>query len=244
MNTNITVEICVENLAGAKAAVEAGVPRIELCSALDLGGVTPDAALLESVLALPIETVVLIRPRAGDFVFDADEVKLMQRSIELARAQGARAFAIGALNPDGSIDETCTAKLVTAAGDSTLCFHRAFDGVSDAIGSLQVLTNLGITRLLTSGQKQDAWAGAPLIAQLIEAAPASLEIMPGGGVRANTIGEILEITGAQQIHFSARAQFPSPMKHANPACDLHAPENRTRRQTTAQEIERYLAKIR
>ena len=240
MSSPVTVEICVESLEGARAAVEAGITRIELCTGLELGGLTPSAGLIESVLELPIETVVLIRPRDGDFVYDADEVEIMVRDIRAARDIGVGAFAIGALRPDGSIDAECMGTLIEAASEASICCHRAFDGTRDPAASLQVLVDLGVHRLLTSGQQQDALLGAANIAEWVRAAPPSLAIMPGGGIRPHNLAEILEITGASDIHFSARQETRGTMEHTNPNCDLH---NQPRSETSAAEIGRYLAGI-
>ncbi|MDF1837250.1 MAG: copper homeostasis protein CutC [Planctomycetota bacterium] len=240
MKPNVSVEVCVETLAGARAAVEAGVQRIELCTGLELGGLTPSAGLIEAVLKLPIETVVLIRPRAGDFVYDADETRVMEQDIRAARSMGVGAFAIGALRPDGSIDSECMAQMIYAACSASICCHRAFDGTRDPLASLRLLGELGVTRLLTSGQAQDALIGASLIRELVQSAPPTLAIMPGGGIRPHNVGEILESTGARNIHFSARADAPDAMQYTNPNCDLH---NQPRSETSVAEIARYLGAI-
>jgi copper homeostasis protein len=243
LKPTITVEVCVESLAGARAAVEAGVTRIELCTGLELGGLTPSAGMIEAVLELPIDTVILIRPRAGDFVYDVDEVAVMERDIRAARRMGVNAFAIGALRPDGSIDRKCMARLMDAAKGpipASICCHRAFDGTRDPISSLQTLVELGVTRLLTSGQRQDALSGAPLIKKLVQTAPPSLAIMPGGGIRPHNMREILNTTGVQNIHFSARVDTPGAMQHTNPDCDLH---NQPRSETSVTELRRYLAEL-
>ncbi len=242
---NVCVEICVESLEGARAAVQAGITRIELCTGLELGGLTPSPGMVEAVLELPIETVVLIRPRAGDFVYDALEVEVMARDIRILRDMGVNAFAIGALRPVGSLDRDCLERLIGAAdvpgkAAASFCCHRAFDGARDPSASLELLVELGFDRLLTSGQKQDAFIGAPLIAELVRKAPSSLAIMPGGGIRPHNLVEILRTTGAQNIHFSARTEAPGAMEHTNAHCDLH---NQSRSETSAAEIARYLAEI-
>ncbi|MCA9002946.1 MAG: copper homeostasis protein CutC, partial [Planctomycetes bacterium] len=153
MSDSITVEVCVENRAGALAALQAGAQRVELCAALDLGGVTPSAGEIESALEVGIETVVLIRPRAGDFVYDADEVRVMRRDMERAWDMGVRSFAIGALTPTGDLDRAALSALTevgrgTPEDPGTLCCHRAFDGTRDPRAALELLVELGFARLL------------------------------------------------------------------------------------------------
>jgi len=239
----ITTEVCVDSRSGASAALAAGAHRIELCQELAVGGLTPSFGLLDAVLELNIPTIVLVRPRAGDFVYQPHEVDIVARDIQTARKAGVHGVAIGALQPDGQIDRVAMEKWCAAADGVEVCFHRAFDGTRDPLEALAAIHRLGLQRVLTSGQEARALAGAERIAEWVNAAPPGLEIMPGGGVRAENIAEVLERSGARQIHFSARRPVDSPVTHHNPRCDLHDPRHQTRQETHVEEIERYLRAI-
>ena len=237
------VEVCVDSWSGALAAQGAGAHRIELCQGLGVGGLTPSFALLQRALSLPMEVVVLIRPRAGDFVYDESELGLMVQDVEYAVRSGATGIAVGALDPDGGLDLPAMSSLVEAADGAQVCFHRAFDGILDPIGALGSLKRLGVERVLTSGQAPDVVAGLPLLKRLVREAPGGLEVMPGGGVRAENVAQVLLETGARSIHFSARVEQPGRAQFTRPECDLHDPQNHVRGETDEQEILRYMAAI-
>ncbi|HPF14225.1 MAG: copper homeostasis protein CutC [Planctomycetes bacterium] len=242
--TEIHSEVCVDSGSGAFAAFEAGAHRIELCQELAVGGLTPSAGLLRSACRLGIDVVVLIRPRAGDFVYDESEVATMTEDIVMAREMGARGVAVGALTPDGRVDQDAMARWVDAAGDLPVCFHRAFDGVADPFEAMQVLGELRVARILTSGQRQNVVAGLSLLRRLVQASPVGLEIMPGGGVRAENAARVLRESGARSLHFSARTPMPPVVEYTNLACDLHDPARHARTTTSVEEIRRYLDAMR
>ena len=216
------VEICVDSVQGCRAAAEGGAARVELCSAMSEGGTTPSAGLLAEACAGGIEVVVLVRPRAGDFLYGEDELAVMRRDIRAAKAAGARGVALGVLTADGDVDGARTAELVALARPLQVCFHRAFDAARDLRAALDLLLELGIDRVLSSGGAARAEDGLPLLAELVRHAGERLSVVPAGGVRAHNAAAILRASGARELHLSARASHPSPMRHRNPALRLGA----------------------
>ena len=209
----ILVEACVGTVASARAAAAAGAGRLELCSGLVEGGVTPSLGLLERVLAaVSIPVHVLIRPRGGDFLFDVDDRAVMLRDIGLARAAGAHGVVIGALRPDGKVDEALTRDLMAAARPMSVTFHRAFDLCRDAAEGMEALMGLGTDRLLTSGQSATAREGASLIATLVGQSAARIAVMAGGGINETNVAEVIRATGVTEIHVGASGTAASAMQ--------------------------------
>jgi copper homeostasis protein len=214
------IEICLDSVAGVRAAVEAGAARVELCSALLEGGLTPTPGMIERAVeaaAGRVKVHVIIRPRGGDFLYDADEFAVMERDIDAAKAAGADGVVIGILNADASIDRVRTAALIARARPLSVTFHRAFDVSRDPLGSLDMLIDLGIDRLLSSGQEPSVLQGAPLIRDLITRADGRIVIMPGGDITDRNVTRILAETGAREIHFAAFETAPSGMQWRNEA---------------------------
>ena len=198
-----TLEICAGDLASALAAAQGGAQRIELCSALQLDGLTPSTETIETARRIEgLKLHVLIRPREGDFVYDEAEAKTMLRDIHLAHRLGADGVVIGALTPDGDIDMFLCRRLVDAAQGMQVTFHRAFDYARDPYLALENIIALGCTRLLTSGQAPTAETGIPLLRQQ---ANGRIIIMPGAGVTPTNARCILDATGATEIHGSLRS---------------------------------------
>ncbi|MYS24303.1 copper homeostasis protein [Streptomyces sp. DvalAA-14] len=210
-------EVCVDSAVGARTAQDAGAHRVELCSALFEGGVTPSAGLVETALqAAPgIDVYVLIRPRGGDFIYDAYETRAMVRDIETAVGLGVHGVVIGALTDRGDVDAALLRQLTGAAAGLPVTFHRAFDMARDQFDALETLIALGVDRVLSSGAESTALEGAPRLAELVEAAAGRTVIMPGGGINARNAARILRITGAAELHFSASAGIDSPARHRN-----------------------------
>lgn len=203
------LEVCCGSLHDVINAVEGGTERIELCSALSVDGLTPSCGLIETVRNLfpQIKIHVLIRPREGDFVYSENEKKIIYRDIRHAIMAGADAIVCGALTRDGDIDVEAVQNMigmVRCGGRKAFTFHRAFDVCREPIRALSVLKELGVTRILTSGQQPTAEKGIPLLKQLVEEAGDSLIILPGGGVNSRNAQEILRQTGAMEIHGSCR----------------------------------------
>ena len=204
MNYELKLEVCCGDMQSVLAAKAGGANRIELCRALDVDGLTPSKEVMEEAIGLGIPVQVLIRPREGNFVYNEAEVESMIRDIRLAKRLGANGVVIGALKPDGSIDEETIRYLVEAAKGLSITFHRAFDVCSQPLEALEQIIALGCHRLLTSGQAATAEQGIPLIKQLVELAGERLSIMPGSGVNPENACKILSETGAKEIHGSLR----------------------------------------
>jgi len=240
----VRLEVCVDSTAGALAAEAAGADRVELCCALFEGGLTPSAgAIAATVAAASIDVHVLIRPRGGDFIYDGHEVRAMLRDIEVAAEAGARGVVLGALTPDGDVDTALCERLVAAAGGLSVTFHRAFDMARRPLDALEAVVDLGADRLLTSGQEVSALEGAPLIAELVAAAGDRLVVMPGGGITERNIARVLDLTGASEVHCSARTTVDSPARHRNgrPAMGgALRPEEFSRRATSRPAVEAIL----
>src|SRR5579871_2601145 len=159
-------EICVDSIAGVKAAYEAGADRVELCANLLEGGTTPSLGAIRRARAVKgLRLHVMIRPRGGDFLYSDDEVDEMEADIAAAKAEGADGVVFGLLKADGHIDVARTAKLIAAARPMAVTFHRAFDLAADPRVAMDALVELGVERLLTSGQHETAMAGLPVICE-------------------------------------------------------------------------------
>jgi copper homeostasis protein len=211
MSRNAAVlEIAANSLASALAAQEGGADRIELCAALEIGGLTPSyaqIALTRERVRIPI--YVLIRPRAGDFVYDDAEFETMRRDIEACARLGCDGVVIGALNPDGDVDASGCRALIAAAGELGVTFHRAFDTSADPQRALEDIVALGCERVLTSGGKAEALTGAASVRSLIAQAAGRISVMPGAGISAENVAALRELTGAREFHASAKRELPS-----------------------------------
>lgn len=201
----ILVEAAVESLDAALAAAEGGAHRIELCTDLANGGTTPDLQLLRdchSQVVIPI--FVLVRPRAGDFVYTDAEHRTMLEQIHRAKDAGAHGIVTGALTSAHEIAEDRTAELVDAALPWTVTFHRAFDVCRDPAAGLEPLIRLGVDRVLTSGGARTAAEGADRIRQLVTQAEGRIEILAGGGIDGGNVARLVLDTGVQEVHFSVK----------------------------------------
>lgn len=208
------LEIAANSVASALAAQEGGAGRVELCTALELGGLTPShaqIALTRDCLRIPL--YVLIRPRAGDFLYGELECETMQRDIETCVALGCDGVVLGVLDADGDVDVARCRALVAAAGTLGVTFHRAFDLSRDSTRALEDIVALGCERVLTSGAQASALEGAALIRNLVTQSNGRLVVMPGAGVTARNIAELAAATGAHEFHASAKRQLPSGMRH-------------------------------
>ena len=198
------IEAAVESLEAALAAQAGGADRIELCTDLAHGGTTPAVELLrESVSRLSIPIFVLVRARAGDFSYTAAEHRLMLEQIEHAKQAGAHGIVTGALTLQRELDEVRTAELLEAARPLHFTFHRAFDACRDRRTTLESLIRLGVERVLTSGGATTAPEGVHEIRRLVIQAKGRIEILPGGGVTAENVIQLVQQTGVREIHFSA-----------------------------------------
>ena len=197
------IEIPCGNIESVVAASNGGADRIELCSALSLGGLTPTIGMLEEIAGIPIIKFVMIRPREGDFIYSTEEFRVMLRDIELFKRAGAEGIVSGVLMKNGEIDSERTQTLLEAARPLPFTFHRAFDLTPDPFRSLNALIEMKVDRLLTSGQATDAFSGRELIARLVLHSENKLIIVAGAGINRENIKSICE-TGVSEIHLSCR----------------------------------------
>jgi copper homeostasis protein len=201
---SVIFEICVDSVAGVRAAKAAGADRVELCANLLEGGTTPSRGMIKGARAIAsIALNVMIRPRGGDFLFDDDEFAIMQADIDTAKAERADGVVIGLLTADGAIDEQRTRELIARARPLSVTFHRAFDMTPDAFTALETLIELGVDRVLTSGQEASVLEGLPLIGELIQRAGNRIVVMPGGGVTARNAKRIVAAVRPREMHFAA-----------------------------------------
>ena len=199
------IEVCCTSVFEAKEAAAGGAVRVELCTAITCGGVTPSHGMIRGVVEaqLGLDVNVLIRARDGGFCFSDEEVETMCRDIEFCREAGVHGVVIGALTREGLLDMEACRKMVAAAGDMSITFHRAFDVCPCPFEALEQIIELGCDRLLTSGQQATAEVGAPMIAELVKRAAGRIIIMPGAGVKPGNIAAIEQMTGATEFHSTA-----------------------------------------
>ena len=196
------LEVCCGSVESVRAAIEGGAQRVELCRELSVGGVTPDDEMIRYAVENGIRAHVLIRCRAGNFVYTPEEVERMCDEIRHVRELGVQGVVIGALTADGEIDtETCR-KWCEAAKGLSITFHRAFDECRHPEKALEEIIALGCERLLTSGQAATAEEGTPLLRRLVKQARGRILIMPGAGVSPKNAQRIIEETGAVELHGS------------------------------------------
>jgi copper homeostasis protein len=200
---HVLLEICVASLDYAIAAQRAGADRIELCSDLDCGGVTPSARLMETArkqLRIPVH--VLIRPRRGDFVYSAREFSAMRKAIQIAKDLKMDGIVVGILDRNSRIDVTRTRELVELAHPLPVTFHRAFDETHCGQDSLEAVIQAGARRLLTSGCRPKAPDALDMLVRLVEQATDRLIVMPGSGVTAANVVRVVRATSAREVHAS------------------------------------------
>ncbi|MET3664982.1 copper homeostasis protein CutC [Caulobacter sp. 1776] len=214
----ILLEVCVDTPAGLAAAIAGGADRIELCAALALQGLTPAPGLMAIAAAAPIPIYPMIRPRNGDFCYDAGDLDAMRRDIDAVRAYGLAGVVIGANRPDGELDLEALETLVAHSQGLGMSLHRAFDLVPDQAAALEVAIELGFERVLTSGGALTAQAGAERIAALVEQAAGRIGILAGAGVKPGNVADLVRRTGVREVHGS----FSGPIPGADPASKVGA----------------------
>lgn len=217
------LEICIDSVLGAIAAEQGGADRVELCANLLEGGTTPSLGMVRAVLAatrLPV--MVMIRPRGGHFCYDAHEIDVMRRDIEILAQERVHGFVIGALTIDGTLDEATCLDLIARVPHRSITFHRAFDQVADPQIALAKLIDWRVDRILTSGLAPSAWEGRDVIRMLIEWSGGRISIMPGCGVRPDNIAMLLEATGAHEVHGSASRVRETPVAFWRQDVPMHA----------------------
>lgn len=197
------LEICCGSADDVFAAARGGADRVELNSALYLGGLTPSVGTFRRAMEAKIPIMAMVRPRCGGFCYTEREFESMLEDVSLFSGAGASGLVFGVLNSDGTLDARRNRMLVEAAGDREKVFHRAFDVVPDWRRAMDELIELGFDRILTSGQAPSAVEGAERLREMVDYAAGRIEILPGGGIRPHNIKELLEKTGCRQAHASA-----------------------------------------
>jgi copper homeostasis protein len=213
---DLTVEVCVDSMDSAIAAERGGANRLELCGSLVEGGVTPSAALIATARQkISIGLHVMIRPRAGDFYYSADEFEVMRRDVLMAKQLGVGGVVFGILDADANIDIQKTRALVDLARPLKVTYHRAFDMSADLFRSLEQVMETGADRILTSGGAQTAVAGAATVRRLIEQAGKRAVIMACGGINNQNVQAVVKETAVREIHVGLRTPAASPMRYRN-----------------------------
>jgi copper homeostasis protein len=233
MNDPVILEICADSVESALAAERGGAHRIELCSNLLEGGVTPSSGLVSTVRSkIGIKVYVMIRPRGGDFCYSADEFETMQQDVLMAKQLGADGIVFGILHEDGEIDIGRARHLINVARPLQATFHRAFDMSRELDKSLSEVIETGADRLLTSGGEQNVEDGIPAIAKLVHAAGHRIVVMAGGGITESNAHFVIGATGIREIHASVRAHVPSPMRYRNEKISMGVAKGREYQRVT------------
>lgn len=244
----VLVEACIDSALGARRAVAAGARRLELCTGLVEGGLTPSLGLMQVVreeISTPIH--VLIRPRGGDFLYETDEIATMLADIAAAKRLGMAGVVIGALRADGRVDEDVTRRLVDAARPMAVTFHRAFDLALGPIEAMEALTRLGIERVLTSGQAPTAEQGIPVLRELVGWSNGRVTVLAGGGITEKNAAKLVKETGVREIHLRGSAPEPSEMQFRRPGVFMgkaYMPDEYSRSETSPGRLREVVAAVR
>ncbi|MFK4297965.1 copper homeostasis protein [Arthrobacter sp. GAS37] len=237
------LEIVAVGAQGAAVAAEEGADRIELCSALELGGLTPSQGLMEAAQEAAdgrLEIHPLIRSRPGDFLYSDADVDTMDREIRFLLAQGAHGVVIGVLTASGAIDVRATRRLADSAletnPDAQLTFHRAIDQTPDPAAAVEQLVELGFTRVLSSGGAATVGAGIATLERMVQRAAGRLEVMAGGGLALDDI-PALHAAGLSAVHLSAKTTVSTWKNRAN-ALDSPDPSDPTVYMVTNRDVVR------
>ena len=232
MTEQVLIEVCVDSVASAVAAERGGASRVELCSDLLEGGVTPSIGLIEAVRArISIGLQIIIRPRPGDFCYAAEEIEIMRSDIAAAKRLRADGVVLGILEPEGNVDIDQTRQLVELARPLNVTFHRAFDMSVDLFRALEGVCRTGADRLLTSGGEPECLQGVATISQLVKDSRERIIIMAGGGIGHNNAANIIERTGVSEIHVGLGSPIASPMLHRNPRVSMGKAQGREYQRT-------------
>lgn len=212
------LEMCIDSVESAIASAEGGADRVEFCANLLEGGTTPSlGAIRKTKQRADIGLSVMVRPRGGDFCHTPDEFAVIEEDIRIFKEEGVDGVVFGILTPEGTVDAERTRSLIELARPLQVTFHRAFDMARDPFEALEALIDLGVDRILTSGQEPSVLEGTDLIRRLIEHAAGRVIIMPGCGITLKNVHRILEATGASEIHVAAPAPQASRMAFRNEA---------------------------
>ncbi|MBD1566715.1 copper homeostasis protein CutC [Vibrio sp. S12_S33] len=210
MNTQI--EVCIDNIESLHNAIAGGATRIELCSSLALGGLTPSFGLMKKAAEIStIPVYAMIRPRQGDFLYDQDDIDSMLIDIEMAKQAGLDGIVFGILNPNRTINIEASQQMIKAAQGLGSTFHRAIDQCHSYKQAIEDVASLGCERILTSGLAPNAYNGRSVIAEMVKLAGDRFSIMAGAGLNASNIGEVIKETGITEIHLSSKSTRASKM---------------------------------
>ena len=223
MGNRIILEVCADSIESALAADRGGANRIELCSSLLEGGLTPSPGVISTVLGkVSLGVFVMIRPRGGDFCYSNDEFNAMEHDVQIAKQLGADGVVFGILTEDGQVDMARTQRLVSIARPLKITFHRAFDMSRDLTESIEDLIRLGVDRVLTSGGEQNVELGQSMIANLQRQAKDRIIVMAGAGITENNVRQLVAVTGVREIHASLKSSLPGPMRYRNERISMGA----------------------
>lgn len=219
------LEVCADSVESAIAAERGGADRIELCSNLVIGGVTPGRALFLLVSKYTdIKIRVLLRPRYGDYCYNAYEFEQLKEEVQMYRELGASGVVIGMLNPDGTLDTKRMKELMTAAGQMDVALHRCFDVCSNPAVAAKEAVKLGMKTILTGGQGETAWHGRTLLEDLQNRYKGKIEILAAGGVCADVIEKLVPVTGITSYHMSGKESVASAMTYRPKGGSMGLPE--------------------
>lgn len=217
MTMSPIIEICVEGVDGLVSAQRAGADRVELCAGLIEGGLTPSWGVVRQALAVAtVPFHVIVRPRGGDFLYSDHEFNGIVEDVRGLRELGVTGVVVGCLTQDGHIDEAKMNALVEAAGPLSVTCHRAFDMAVDFAAALEALVRCRVDRVLTSGQRDTALEGLPILRQMVAATRGRIKVMACGELDESNIAEVLMESGADELHFAALRTVPSAMEFRNP----------------------------
>jgi len=232
------LEVCIDSAAGLDACVRAGPARVELCSALALGGLTPGYGLMKLAGQTSLCVYAMIRPRAGDFVFTDKEVSIMCDDINIAAEAGMSGVVLGAANPNPSLNVQALQKMVRTAGSLGKTLHRVIDTLNNPLLGMEVAIDLGFDRILSSGGKPSAEHGTALLNELREQSAGRIDVMAGSGLTPELVKVIFKKTGITSFHSSCTRVAsvtgePSPLGFSNASL----------RQTDSTLITQYLVEL-
>lgn len=216
------MEICIDSLESARNAIEGGAARLEVCSALSEGGLTPSPGLVRQIggFARGVPIYAMIRIRGGNFVYTGEEIDAMQYDLRVLKDHRVNGFVFGALTPDGDVDRGACEKIVSAAAPLPVTFHRAFDQTRRPLDAMRAIVELGFERILTSGQRATALEGLELIKRLVAEASGRIIIMPGAGITRDNLAKIKECN-ATEFHASARKRVHTTTTGTGELCEFN-----------------------
>lgn len=213
---SVLIEVCIDSIESLSIAQHAGAGRIELCSSLATGGLTPSAGYMKQAVHIAhIPIYAIIRPRAGDFLYSSDDIEIMLEDIHAAKRAKLNGVVIGALQQDGKIDRNAILDMIKAASGLGITFHRAIDHCSAPFDALEWLMSYGVERVLTSGLTKSAEQGITTLKKMVTFCGDKIRIMPGAGVNPHNAKRIINETGATEIHLSGKTTRASQMNYRN-----------------------------